>query len=253
MRPAIVFTMLVLAAAPAAAQTRPVPRRPAAISDRVFVSIDGVFQSTANDFSDSATFQKNAETGSFSTKYNVQSGPAFNVAGGARLAPGFAVAVGVSRFSHSTPTALTAAVPHPFFFNQPRTVNGDIVGVTRQELAVHVQARGMIPLSDSLTAMLFAGPSFFQVKQDVVNDFSYTDAYPYDTASFTQGVMTTAKKSKVGFNAGADVSYFFGRQVGVGGTVQYARSTITLDSAGGGALDVKVGGFQAGGGVRLRF
>jgi hypothetical protein len=67
-------------------------------------------------------------------------------------------------------------------------------------------------------------------------------------------VTTTADESKVGFNVGADVGYFFTRQVGVGGTVQWAGTTIEMPGSGGtGTFDVKAGGFQAGGGVRFRF
>jgi hypothetical protein len=57
----------------------------------------------------------------------------------------------------------------------------------------------------------------------------------------------------VGVHAGADVSYFFLRRLGVGVTVQYAGTTIEMPSGGTGTLDVKAGGVQAGGGLRLRF
>jgi hypothetical protein len=49
------------------------------------------------------------------------------------------------------------------------------------------------------------------------------------------------------------VGYFFSRQVGVGFTVQVAGATVALPSTGGGTTEVKAGGLQAGGGLRLRF
>ena len=64
------------------------------------------------------------------------------------------------------------------------------------------------------------------MKQGIVNDFEITEAYPYDTATFSRGLTTTVDESKVGFNVGADVGYFFTRQVGVGGTVQWSGTTI---------------------------
>ena len=144
-------------------------------------------------------------------------------------------------------------MPHPFFFNQGRQVSGAI-DTTREELAVHVQVRALLPLKNRrMQAMVFGGPSFFDVKQDLVSDFEITETYPYDTATFSRGMTTTAKESKIGFNAGADVGYFFSRQVGVGATVQFAGATIDLDAPGGGTVEVKAGGLQVGGGLRLRF
>ena len=89
--------------------------------------------------------------------------------------------------------------------------------------------------------------------QGIAADFTYVDSYPFDSASFGSAVTTTAKQSKVGFNAGGDVAYFFSRQVGVGFTAQFARAKMNLPSAIGGTTQVEAGGMQAGGGVRLRF
>jgi hypothetical protein len=50
------------------------------------------------------------------------------------------------------------------------------------------------------------------------------------------------------------VGYFFTRQVGVGGSIQWAGTTIEAPASGGtGTFDIKAGGLQAGGGLRLRF
>ena len=231
-------------AAPALAQTAP----------RAWIAVNGGYQASTNDFSDGATFTEHAEQGDFDTEYSVEAGPTFDVAGGVRIVGRLAVGVGVTRFTRSTAGAFTASVPHPFFFNTPREVTGDIGSLTREELAVHVQARGVFPLNDRFQIMLFGGPSFFTVKQDMVTDFEFSEAYPYDTATFSRGVTTQAKESKVGVNAGADIGYFFTRQLGVGFGVQYSGATIELPSAASGSTaDVKVGGLQAGGGLRLRF
>ena len=237
----------------AGAQTRPAPRPARPPSDRIFISVNGAYQVASKDFGDSVTFVENAENGRFSTQYDVTSGPAFNVSAAAAVWRNLGVGVGVSRFSHSTPTALTATVPHPFFFNRARDVSGTVSGLTREELAVHVQARAMVPMRNRFQVMVFGGPSFFQVKQDIVNDLEITDAYPYDVATFSRAVSNTSSESKVGFNVGADVGYFFTRQLGVGFTLQYAGTTLEVPSPGGGTIDVKAGGVQAGGGLRLRF
>ena len=231
-------------AQPAAAQT----------TDRIFVSVDGVYQAGTKDFNDGASFPLYAETATFTTGYHVKPGPAFNIAGSGRVMRQLAVGIAVSRFSRETPIAVSASLPHPFFFNRARSLSADVTGMYREERAVHVQLRVLLPSqSPHFQAAVFGGPSFYTVTQDVLNQVGYTEAYPYDSVTATNGQSSNVSTSKVGFNAGADIAYFFTRQVGVGGTAQYAGTTIELDSAGGDKVDAKVGGFQVGGGLRLRF
>ena len=241
--------------------TQPTPARPSQAKptkpqpiDRIYISVNGAFQTSGNSFGETVTFRENAEDGRFSTDYEVKSGPALNISVGASLWRNIGVGVGVTRYSKSTPTAFSASVPHPFFFNRPRAVEGEVAGIEREELAVHVQARATFVPTRRIQAVVFGGPSFFTVKQGIVNDFEITEAYPYDTATFSRGISTTVDESKVGFNVGADVGYFFTRQVGVGGSVQWAATTIDAPaSAGTGTFEIKAGGFQAGAGLRLRF
>jgi len=239
---------------PAAAQVRPpVQPRPQQQTERIFVAVDGTYQVGTKDFSDSESFAANAETATYSGTYTVKPGPAFNISGSGRVTRIFAVGIGVSRYSRVTPIAVTASVPHPFFFNRARSLS-DTVNANREELAVHVQARAVLPLNSlRMQAAVYAGPSFFSIKQDVLTRVGYAEAYPYDSITSAPGQMSNVSKSKTGFNAGADIAYFFTRQVGVGGTAQWAGATIQVPSAGGDNVDMKVGGFQVGGGLRLRF
>lgn len=243
---ALVFGAAIAAwAAPAAAQT--------ALPFRGYLSIDGTHQGAPDDFADAATFVENAEEGQLVTDYRLSGGPAFNISGGALVWRQLGVGLGISRFSRSTPALLSATVPHPFVFDRDRAVEGEVGGLKRQELAINIRASAVLPVGRRTQVMVFGGPSFFRVKQGIVTDFTYSDAYPFDTAAFERGETVTASESKVGVNAGADVAFFFTPQVGVGGMIQFAGATLDMPSAGGGRQDVKTGGLQAGGGLRLRF
>src|SRR4030095_12066170 len=100
------------------------------------------------------------------------------------------IGVGISQFSVATPASLAGTVPHPFFFCRLRPVSGEASGLKREERAIHVQVRGVLPVGARLQVMVFGGPSFFQVKQGVVTDFTYTDSYPYDDATFRSATTT---------------------------------------------------------------
>ena len=245
MKVATIAMVLILAGVDGAfAQAPPVSRG--------FIVVNGGYL-TANDCEDGATKRENAEDGRFDTTYVVTGGPTLDIAGGGVLWRHLGVGVGITRFSVSTPAALKATIPHPFFFNRARSVSGDVADLTREELAVHIQARGIFPIGERLQFMVFGGPSFFQVTQGVITDYTYTESYPYDSASFRGATTAPQSVSKTGYNAGADVAFFFSRQVGVGATLQFAGTTVQLPGALGSTLDVKVGGSQIGGGLRLRF
>ena len=243
---------IVLAAALAAASAHGVVAQTLPPS-RGFLVVNGGYQLTTNDFSDTAVRRENAEDGRIDADYTVKGGPSFDVAAGGVLWRKLGVGVGVSRFSVATPTSLAGTVPHPFFFNQLRSVNGEAAGLKREELAINVQVRGVFPVGAKLQVMVFGGPSFFQVKHGVVNNFTYTESYPYDSATFGAATTADSSASKMGFNGGGDVAFFFARQVGVGATVQFSGTTVALPSAGAASQDVKVGGIKAGGGLRVRF
>ena len=187
------------------------------------------------------------------TSYSVTSGPGLDVGGGAMIWRRLGVGISVNRFSRSTRTTVAGSIPHPFFFNRPRSVTGEVGGLKRQELVVDVQARGVFPVGRRFQVMLFGGPSMFRVKQDAVTEFAYTEAYPFDEATFSQATTSTATKSKLGVNGGGDFAFFFTRQIGIGFSATVSRATIDLPSASGGTFPAKVGGTQAGLGLRLRF
>ncbi len=219
---------------------------------RGFIVVNGGYQVTGHNFERASVIRANTEDGNFTTDYEVKSGPSFDVAGGATLFRNLAVSAGVTRFSRSTPSALTGSVPHPFFFNRPREVTSGVMGLDRQELAVHVQARALAPIGSRLQVMAFGGPSFFHVKQGVVTTFTWTESYPFDTAAFDRASIVSAKGSRIGFNVGADLAFFFSRQVGIGGTVQFSGATVDLNGEGS-TQEVKAGGTTVGAGLRLRF
>jgi hypothetical protein len=256
---ALLFVLLTFAfGAPAQAQTRPVPRtaqrpqaRPPALAERVFFSAGLLFQVNSNDFSDSVTFRRNVENGRLDTDYSVGGGLAFDASGSYVVWRQLAVGVGLTLFSTSTTTAIDAQVPHPFFFSQPRTVTGEFEG-DRGETAVHIQAKWIVPVNNKVLVTIFGGPSFFKVEQDIVNDFEYSESYPFDTATFSRAITASQSESAVGVNVGGDVAYFFSPNVGVGGMVQYSGATVEM-TVPSGTTDVKAGGLQVGGGLRLRF
>jgi hypothetical protein len=237
---AIAAAMLASAHA-AAAQTPP-------WKDRGYIHISGALQPSATfsstvkpvDFGEAAVVDTNYEPGSI---------PGFDAGGGVRVWRNLAVGVDVSWSSKTTAGAVSAQIPHPFFFNRPRAVSGDASGLGRDETALHLQALWMIPMRRRWQLALAGGPSWFTVGQDVVSDVTFTQAYPYDTAAFASAITVHRSGSRIGFNAGADATYSPRPHMGVGAGLMFSRASVPLDDT----LTVDAGGARLSGGLRFRF
>lgn len=224
-----------------------------ALPFRMFVAFDGSYQATSSEFQDAGTFAANAEEGRFNTDYAVTRGPGLDVTAGAVVNRRMAVAVSASRFVQSTPATVSGSVPHPLYFDRARSLAAQVGQLQREELGVHLQARGIVASGRRAEFGVFGGPSMFRVSQQMVTGFGYGEAYPYDEVTFRSAETTKAAAMRLGFNVGTDVTMFLTRQLGIGAAVQFARGSVNLPSAGGDEQRVTVGGVRAGGGIRVRF
>jgi hypothetical protein len=240
--------VLVLAA-PAAAQTRIRPLKPT----RATVSVSGGVQAAASNLSEHFSLDKNQETETVDVTYPMKPGVLVDVGAGYRLWKDLGIGVAVSRTSDNGSAQVDARVPHPFAFNQPRTISGKESGIVHAETGVHVQVQYLVPSSTHLDVVLSAGPSWLTVEQEAVTGVIVTESYPYDTASFGGAVTKLLNTSGPGYHAGADLAWMFSRNAGVGGLVRYTHANVNLDVAEGRTIGIKAGGVQGGIGIRVKF
>ena len=243
---AVALTM----AAAADAQTQP--------TSLVFINLNGGYQATSTDFTDTVGFTLFLEEGDFTAGYDVETAPVFDVGGGVVLWRNLAVAVGASRFTEQSDVPVSARLPHPLFFNRGREASGTASNLRREEIAVHLQAVWMSPISSRFEIAVSGGPTVFMVDQDLVTSVSHTETFPFDTVTFDAATTARQSESRVGFNVWADLTYFLfqgtgGTKFGVGALVRFSRASIDFVSEDEGIVSVDAGGFQVAGGVRLRF
>jgi Outer membrane protein beta-barrel domain len=239
------FGLLTLAS-PAAAQSP---------TERFWVGVSGGVQGTSNGFSDGFDFAsqfQDQERSTASVDYPVKGGPLVDGTFAVRLWKGFAVGVGVSHFSKRGDATVNARVAHPFQFNQFRSIEGS-TSTSRSETGVHLQFEYLFPLGDRFRVIAFGGPSWLDVEQTFVTDVQYSQAFPFDTASFSSATTRRSSASGTGGNVGADLIWMFARRFGVGGLVQYSAAQVDLDTGTNRTITVDAGGIQAGGGLRIVF
>jgi hypothetical protein len=182
------------------------------------------------------------EIATIAATQQIRSGAFFEVSGGYRVAPRFAVAAGFSSFGRPGTGTLTASIPDPIFYDRPATSSRDLGDLKHTERGIHVQALYFLPVSPKIDLALSAGPSFIRVSQQL----------PAMTVAADQSVTvgtTTESGTAKGFNAGLQTNYMFAPRYGVGFFVGYAGGSVDLPGAAG----VKAGGVRTGVALQARF
>lgn len=154
-----------------------------------------------------------------------------------------------SALKTSGAASVEAGIPHPFFFDALRPVSGQ-VDMERLEMALH-GGLSVLVFSGPVDIVLSGGPSWFRLRQDLVTEVEFDEAYPYDEASFRSARVAEANRSALGFHAGADVTWLLSRAVGIGALVRYSRAEVDLEASRVEVSGVRVGGLHVGAGVRF--
>lgn len=227
-------TALTLSAAPAASQT----------TKNIFLDVNAGVQAASRSFVVDAAQPVYGETAIITATHEIGSGVLFDVSGGARVWRDLSIGVGFSYADSSADAQVTAAVPHPLFHDRHLSTNSTAAGLKHSEKAVHLQVIWTLPVTDKIDASFAVGPSFISASQELVSGIT--------VAANTQNatpVIETQSDTATGFNVGADLSYLLNPRYGVGGFIRYVAGEVGIPSVS----ELKLGGFQVGGGVRLRF
>jgi hypothetical protein len=200
------------------------------------------------------------ETRTARATYVNSTGASVDVGGGLMLTPVVGIGMSISGTAHQQAVDLFASVPHPFAFNALATDTADADReFERTEGAVHLQVSGLLPLGRRGRLRLFGGPSYFRVEQDLVSGVRYSQVFGVFTRLNEIVIIGSEYEERVeatgwGYHLGTDASYFFNRVVGVGGFARFSRGQVEIeDPLSGSLVDLKAGGFQIGGGLRVKF
>lgn len=247
---------LIAGSAASAAAQAPVRPPPKPKHERIRLMIDAGLQSSGKAITETQTFQQYQEQGSFTMDRTVPRRPFYDGGVAFWLFRGLSVGGSVSYISDKGTGAVTAQVPHPFFFNQPRTTTGTATGIDRKETAVHIQALWTARAAGGIEFTAFGGPSFFQIQQGLATTLNLTlanEVYPYDTLAFPGIATETVKKTVNGYNAGVDMTWRLSTHVGLGAIIRYSHGRNDFTPTGLKPVPIEAGGLHAGGGLRVIF
>lgn len=226
------------AAAPASAQV------PSPATEKLYLNANVGEQFASRTLKSSAASNIYDETATLFATQPVNRGAVIDVGAGYRVWRDLYAGVVVSSFKTQADATYSASVPHPLFFNRPKTTTGAATGLSHSELAVNPNVTWAMTLTDKMDVAFSLGASIIKVKQDLISGFSVKTGTQEITVNSGEE-SGTAK----GPYAAVDFIYNLKARYGVGGFVRYAGGNVNLPSA----PDLNVGGVQAGGGIRLRF
>lgn len=232
---------------------------PSTVLQRGYVSVNGAYQGTTTSFTNSWSVPYYLERESLNSSYSIKPAVLVDVGAGVRVWRNLTVGAAVSRYHRSDSASLTATVPHPLLYEQPRSFTGTAPGPSRTETAVHANAMWVAAAGSRVQVGVFGGPSFFSISQVFISGVSFADVYPYTTLTVAGTNTQSQTESKVGFNVGGDVTVLLYKQIGVGMLFRYTgvsgvQPVPTAGNAPSGiSQSLKAGGLQVGAGFRLRF
>lgn len=223
---------------------------------RVYLSLNGGFEAGSETLSDTRTFTVYGERGSYTFETEAGGGALFDLGAGVKVWRQMSIGLGYHRVSGTSDGTVTGSVPHPLFFDRPRSFSERAGGLDRTEQAVHITFGWTVPVGEKLDVMVFGGPSQFRVEQGVVSSVNPAEQGPPYTTVVVQPQVTTQKESTWGAHVGVDGTYNImasGRaRLGLGGFLRWAGGSTDIE-----VLDNEVqtspGGFQIGAGLRMRF
>src|SRR5262249_47635228 len=125
------------------------------------------------------------------------------------------------------------------------------VDVSHTEVGIHIEAIYWVEPRPRMEIVLSGGPSVFRVDQDFVSDVTYTQSYPYTTATFPSAALLRERQTVNGFNLGGEVGWKMATHMSLSAGIRFSHATASFSDAS--ATSVTIGGLRVGGGVRFLF
>lgn len=228
-----VVTGLALAhASGAAAQT--------IVDPAFYVDLNVAGQTQSTTITTGSTFSLFGEPGGTNASSTVGKGLVFDGGAGYFVRKNLAVGLMVTVFSRSPSGTVSVTTPDPVAFNSFTTLSAS-PQLRQTEMGGHLKVAYFLQPRDKLDVVLAVGPSFIRLEKDMASA-TVVNGTPHIS-------VDTERANAWGAFGSLDLNYLFTPQLGGGVFVRYIAAQADLPSASG----IKVGGFQGGLGVRVRF
>jgi hypothetical protein len=219
---------------------------------RVRVLVNALYNPTDIGFTDTSTVPSFLEEARSTRTYDGGKGIVFEAGAIVGIWQGLGVMGSVELYQSDLDVFFEESLPHPLYFDQPRTVEGELTGFGYDEKAVHLDA---VYTRDfpKFTVDVFGGPSFFFTSTEILDAVNTTSEYPFDEATLRTTTNRTIDDNPIGFNAGGALTWRLTKIFGIAFQARYSHASIGIAREEGEPIEIDAGGFRVGGGIRLSF
>jgi hypothetical protein len=238
--------LTVAVAAPAFAQSAPSAPAPASPAIVIGVSAGGLLNTNLVDSAATATIYN--QSAALAESRDVSGGLLLDVSAAVPVRGRLSAGASVSFRSADSDSAITAVVPHPLFFDAPRTVSTTATGLKSSQTWIGLLGFYTLPSSSKLSLRLFGGPAVVRVSHDTVESFTVTETSDVSapTIAVTPG---NVGRTFWGVEAGGDLTLRVSDRVGIGAMMRYAAAPANVT----GAKSTTLGGLEFAAGLRFSF
>ena len=211
----------------------------------IFLDVNFGVQPTAGSFTTFANPIIYDETTPTTSTQPFNGSSLIDISGGYRVWRDLSVGLALTATLPSKSVAtVTAGIPSPIFFDRRVSTTLTLGELVRKEQSAHLVVMWTGPVSDKVDASVMGGPSYIKAFQDLVRDIQVVQGTQTGTA-----IAETQTATVLGFHFGGEFTYLVAPKIGVGGLFRYVKGSADFYAV----PDVKVGGIQLGGGLRVRF
>jgi hypothetical protein len=224
--------------------------------NKIFVNVSGGGTTGATDVRQQFTFEYFLEPATVDTTRRVGGGGLFDFTAGAMVVDNWLAGISFTKAGGDSSASFTGGIPDPAETDQFRPVSGSIPDMKHSEswfafLAGYLLPKFPLPdfipdFADKIDLIVLAGPVRAGVKHEVVSAVTVSETGSTPTVSIDR---RTISKGFWGIQVGIDGRYMFTDHVGAGVFLRF------MDASGDvvDGLNLDLGGFQFGGGVRIKF
>jgi opacity protein-like surface antigen len=224
------------------------------LGDKLYVSVNFGIQVGDNSLERQSSFDLYDETATVDVNQTINNGAFLEFAGAYKVRDNLGIGLSYNFVSNSGDGTISGSLPHPRFFDQPRSFSASEDDLAHAENAFHFQAVWFVPFTDKVDFAFSAGPSIFSVKQELIRSVAFSEIPPdFNSVAIDSVDVVELRDSAWGFNIGADMTYALTPSIGVGALIRYSYGTVEFNLSDSQTADVTAGGFQIGGGVRFKF
>jgi hypothetical protein len=224
--------------------------------DKIFVNISFGGTTGSKDATQQFNFPYLDETATLDISTPVKGGGLFDFTAGAMVYENWAAGISWSRHSANSNATFTGSIPDTIFPDNSRTVTGELTDMVHKEnwfallgayLLPKLPKRSYLPdFTERMDIMVFAGPVRAGVEHEIVSNVTVTES--------PDGPVVTADRQVIdkgfwGIQVGADFRYMFTKNIGAGGFLRFSGASGDISEF----VNLDLGGFQGGAGVRFKF